>query len=75
MTPRRLTPVDEEASAPPLFLPAAMEAPTDAPPKKRARRGGRPADDPAQLIELEVDGGRFGSNMARRRRQSPTVAA
>jgi hypothetical protein len=56
VTSRQLTPVDEEASAPPLFLPAAMEAPTDAPPKKRARRDGRPADDPAQVIELEVDG-------------------
>jgi transposase len=53
---RKEPPVDEEASAPPLFVPAVMEAPTDAPPKKRRRRGGRPADDPAPAIELEVDG-------------------
>jgi transposase len=47
---REEPPVDKEASAQPLFAPAVMEAPTDARPKKRRRRGGRPS------IELEVDG-------------------
>ncbi len=50
---REEPPVDEEASAPPLFAPAVMEAPTDAPPKKRTRRGGRPWDDPAPAIEVD----------------------
>jgi transposase len=45
----------KEAVAPPLFVPAIMEA-SSAPPAKRQRRAVRPEIDAAPTIELEVDG-------------------
>ena len=45
-----------EAVAPPLFVPAIMEAPTPALPAKRQRRAVRPEIGSAPTIELEVDG-------------------
>jgi len=45
-----------EAVAPPLFVPAIMEAPSSALPAKRQRRAVRPEIDAAPTIELEVDG-------------------
>jgi len=53
---RKESAAHEGASAPPLFIPAVMEASADAPPEKRTRRAARVADEPAPTIELEVGG-------------------
>ena len=53
---RKESAAHEETSTPSLFVPAVMEAPTDAPPEKRPRRARRLVNDPAPTIELEVDG-------------------
>lgn len=46
----------KKAGAPPLFIPAIVQASAPAPPAKRRRRAVRAEIDSAPTIELEVDG-------------------
>jgi transposase len=53
---RKETEVREDAGAPPLFVPAIMQGPPPAPPRKRKLRDVGQGLDSTPTIELEVDG-------------------